>query len=69
MPPGAYNIEARAVDIAGLEAFAEPVLGDTAQRRGRGGAPEIFNFSISFGFDPSAARTAAAPQPATDAAG
>lgn len=51
-----------------VEAFAEPVLRDTAQRRARGGAPEIFNFSISFGFDPSAAMTAA-PQPEPDAAG
>jgi type IV pilus assembly protein PilN len=67
----AFNTNAVANFIDNLDqvdAFNEPVLRDTAQRRSRGAAPEVFNFSISFGFDPSAVKTAT-PEPDAEAAG
>ena len=68
----AFNTNAVANFIDNLDqvdAFNEPVLKDTAQRRRRGSAGEVFNFTVNFSFDPSAAKTADEPQPAAEAAG
>lgn len=57
-----------------VEAFNEPVLRDTAQRRGRQGAgaraaAELYNFVVTFSFDPSAIKTKDESQAAAEAAG
>ena len=68
----AFNTNAVANFIDNLDqvdAFAEPVLRDTAQRRNRGSAGEVFSFVVTFSFDPSAAKTADETQPAAEAAG
>jgi len=68
----AFNTNAVANFIDNLDqvdAFAEPVLRDAAQRRRRGSSGEVFNFVINFSFDASAIKTAGEPQPAAEAAG
>jgi len=68
----AFNTNAVANFIDNLdqvEAFEEPFLKDTAQRRRQGAGNEVFNFVVTFGFDPSAIKTDDQPQPTAEAAG